>query len=110
MLSLDPKALEKRARRFYLKVLKNTSESLTVTMVQGQSAVGGGSGPNVNPPTTLVALKHSELSAAEIEGELRASSPPVIARIANDLVLLDLRTVEVSEEPELLSAVKAIDH
>jgi L-seryl-tRNA(Ser) seleniumtransferase len=111
MLALSPETIEARAQAFISQLAADQdSPGITASLLPGHSAIGGGSGPNVNPPTTLVALKHSELSAAEIEGELRASSPPVIARIANDLVLLDLRTVEVSEEPELLSAVKAIDH
>ncbi len=109
MLASDPKELAKRARKFYVKVFKNTTETITVTMVPGESAVGGGSGPNVHPPTTLIALKHASLSADQIEERLRLSSPPVIARIADDLVLLDLRTVAPGEEPELLKAVIALD-
>lgn len=110
MLALDPKALEKRARKFYVKVFKNTTETVTVSMVPGQSAVGGGSGPNVHPPTTLIALKHEQLTADQIEQRLRLASPPVIARIADDLVLLDLRTVNPSEEAELFEAVVALDN
>jgi L-seryl-tRNA(Ser) seleniumtransferase len=78
-------------------------------MVAGESAIGGGSGPNVHPPTSLIALKHARLSADEIEHKLRLSSPPVIARIADDRVLLDLRTVNAAEERELFEAVIALD-
>jgi L-seryl-tRNA(Ser) seleniumtransferase len=109
MLSLDPKALKKRVKKFFVKMFKNTTEKLTVTMVPGESAVGGGSGPNVHPPTTLVALKHKKLTADQIEQQLRLSSPPVIARIADDLVLLDLRTVAANEEAELFAAVIALN-
>jgi len=110
MLATDPKALEKRVKKFYVKVFKNTTETLTITMVPGQSAVGGGSGPSVHPPTTLIALKHEKLTADQIEQHLRLSSPPVIARIADGLVLLDLRTVDANEEAELLAAVLAVDN
>jgi L-seryl-tRNA(Ser) seleniumtransferase len=109
MLSFDPKGLEKRARKFYVKVFKNTTETVTVTMIPGESAIGGGSGPTVHPPTTLIALKHEQLTADEVERKLRLSSPPVIARIADDLVLLDLRTVNPNEEAELFEAVVALD-
>ena len=109
MLALDPKGLEKRVKKFYVRVFKNTTESLTITIVPGQSAIGGGSGPAVHPPTTLIALKHEKHSADEIERRLRHSAPPVIARIADDLVLLDLRTVNPSEEAELFAAVVALD-
>jgi L-seryl-tRNA(Ser) seleniumtransferase len=111
MLALSPETIETRARGFVDQLAAESgSTGLTASLLGGHSAIGGGSGPNVHPATTLVALKHSSLSAAEIEGELRASLPPVISRIANDLVLLDLRTVDVTEEPDLLRAVRAIDH
>jgi L-seryl-tRNA(Ser) seleniumtransferase len=109
MLALDPEGLGKRVKKFYVKVFKNTTETLTITMVPGQSAVGGGSGPNVHPATTLIALKHERLTAVQIEQRLRSSSPHIIARIAEDLVLLDLRTVNPSEEAELFAAVVALD-
>jgi len=110
MLSLSSETIETRARAFISRLADNSeSTGMAASLVPGESAVGGGSGPNVHPATMLVALRHSTLSAAEIEGELRTSSPPVISRIANDFVLLDLRTVEVGEEPDLLKAVKAID-
>ena len=85
------------------------SSAMTATVVSGESAVGGGSGPNVHPPTTLIALKHERLTADEIEQTLRSGSPPVIARIADDFVLLDLRTVSPQEVPELLQAVLVLD-
>jgi L-seryl-tRNA(Ser) seleniumtransferase len=107
MLAVSPEEMETRARAFVAQ-LAEISSGITASIVAGESAIGGGSGPNVHPPTTLVALKHSTLTAGEIESELRASSPPIISRIANDLVLLDLRTVAASEETELLQAVNAI--
>ena len=109
MLAWDPKALERRVRKFYVKAFKNTTETVTVTMVRGESAIGGGSGPTVHPPTTLIALKHARLTADEIEQKLRLNSPPVIARIADDFVLLDLRTVNSAEERELFEAVIGLD-
>lgn len=110
MLALSSDAIEKRAKEFIAELGKNTgSTALTATVVAGESAVGGGSGPNVHPPTTLIALKHAHLSADEIEEKLRLFSPPVIARIADDQVLLDLRTVAVTEEPELLKAIESLD-
>ena len=80
----------KKGKEVLWKVLKNSTETITASIVPGQSAVGGGSGPNVHPTTTLIALKHEQFTADQIEQKLRLSSPPVIARIADDLVLLDL--------------------
>jgi len=106
MLTMPSDAIEGRAKNFMAKLAKSTeSHALSVTIVAGESAVGGGSGPNVHPPTALIALKHEKLNADEIEQELRLFSPPVIARIADGQVLLDLRTVDDSDEPELLAAL-----
>jgi L-seryl-tRNA(Ser) seleniumtransferase len=109
MLALTIEAIEERAKNLIAQ-LAGSSESnmLTATIVAGQSAVGGGSGPNVHPPTALIALKHERLNAGEIENKLRFWSLPVIARIADDQVLLDLRTVDDKEEPELLAALTSL--
>ena len=109
MLALTTDVIQKRAKELIGKLTSSSgSIQLTATIIAGQSAVGGGSAPNVHPPTALVALKHEHLNADEIEGKLRLSSPPVIARIADGLVLLDLRTVAPEEEPELLNALAAL--
>ena len=111
MLGLSPAVIENRVRHVIELITEageGDSVGLTTSIIAGNSAVGGGSGPNVHPPTTLVALKHAELKADEIEQRLRACSPPVITRIADDLVLLDLRTVAIGEEPELLAALQSL--
>lgn len=109
MLALSPAVIENRARHFVELLAEfDASSGLTASIIAGHSAVGGGSGPNVHPPTTLVTLKHAELGADEIERKLRTCSPPVISRIADGQVLLDLRTVEIGEEPELLAALRSL--
>ncbi len=108
MLGLSTEEIEARGRNLAQQLAALGPSALNVTVVSGNSAVGGGSGPNVHPPTALLALSHETLSANEIEGQLRAASPPVITRIADGRVLLDLRTVDVSEEPDLLTALKSL--
>lgn len=102
MLSASKAEIETRAK---ILVNKLAHSHLTASIVDGESAVGGGSGPNVHPPTALITLKHENLSADEVERQLRLSTPPVIARIADDLVLFDLRTVDPREEDALLAAL-----
>jgi L-seryl-tRNA(Ser) seleniumtransferase len=103
MLSLTATEIETRARNFLSK-LANCGK-ITATIIPGESAVGGGSGPNVHPPSALLAIRHTDLSAEEIERQLRFATPPVIARIAENLLLIDLRTVNPNEEAELLAAL-----
>ncbi|HSS22444.1 MAG TPA: L-seryl-tRNA(Sec) selenium transferase [Pyrinomonadaceae bacterium] len=108
MLGTQPNVIEARAQNLMAQ-LTATAPGITATLLPGQSAVGGGSGPTLNPPTTLIALKHPTLSSSEIEARLRTSSPPIISRIADDAVLLDLRTVAVAEESDLLQALAKLD-
>jgi L-seryl-tRNA(Ser) seleniumtransferase len=67
----------------------------------GQSTVGGGSLPGETLPTSLVALP--TLPADRLSSQLRAGNPPIIARIAQDAVCLDPRTV-LPEEDDLVVA------
>ena len=106
MLALPANTIEKRAR-ILIEQLAGDAQ-IEATIITGQSAVGGGSGPNVHPQTALIAIKHHILSADEVEVKLRHYSPPIIARIADGLVLIDLRTVDAGEEDDLLSALTSL--
>jgi L-seryl-tRNA(Ser) seleniumtransferase len=109
MLSLGADTIETRARSFIQRFDDGRRSGLKAAVIEGHSAVGGGSGPNVHPVTALIALDHPTLGADEIESKLRAASPPVISRISQGHVLLDLRTIDISEESDLLGALKSID-
>jgi L-seryl-tRNA(Ser) seleniumtransferase len=87
---------------------KGMPTSLLVETIEGESAIGGGSAPTSFLATVLLSIMHSSLSAGQIEAYLRRSEPPIIARIAEDRVLLDLRTVVESEEPVLEKAIMAL--
>ena len=67
-----------------------------------------GSAPGHTIPTRLVALRHAKHSATALEKRLRAWQPPVIARVEEDTVLLDLRTVLPEQEEVLIEAVKSL--
>lgn len=108
MLSQSGEAIEARARNLIQRLEELAPSGLKATLVQGHSAVGGGSGPNVHPPTVLVALDHETLTANEIESRLRLASPPVIGRITDGHVLLDLRTVDISQELELITNLNSL--
>lgn len=108
MLALTKDAIETRANALIEQFSEGRPAGLTATIISGQSAIGGGSGPNVHPPSALIALKHETLNADDVEQKLRLFSTPVIARIADGLVLLDLRTVDETEEPGLLLALKSL--
>jgi L-seryl-tRNA(Ser) seleniumtransferase len=72
------------------------------------SAVCGGSAPGVDLPTWLIAIERDGLSPDALEARLRGLTPPVIARIEHDRVLLDLRTVFSTEDQQLLGLVAGL--
>jgi L-seryl-tRNA(Ser) seleniumtransferase len=78
--------------------------NLTAEVIDGISTIGGGSAPESALPTRLLALAHPAFDAVALESRLRAMDPPIIARIEQDRVLLDLRTVP-PEQDELLSSL-----
>ena len=85
-----------------------TDEAFTFETIEGESASGGGSAPTSRLPTVLISLTHNGLTPNQIEAALRGSNPPVIARIVDDRVLFDLRTVAESEEAELEQAILSL--
>jgi len=116
MLSATREDIERRARAFSQRLRTRLGEvssavredSLAFELVEGESAVGGGSAPTTHPPTLLVALTHPSLSADALDARLRRNSPPVVARIVGDRLVLDLRTVAEAEEAELLDALSSL--
>ena len=106
MLSLTAEEVGLRAKQL---IEDASGTQLELTLLPGESAIGGGAGPTSNILTTLVALTHPRLTAQEIERSLRNSSPPVIGRISEGKVLLDLRTVFPDELAELVGALKSPD-
>ena len=79
--------------------------ALSGVVVDGFSTIGGGSAPGSTLPTRLVQLRHRQLSARALEVKLRALDPPVIARIEQDVVVLDLRTVLPADDEGLSTHV-----
>jgi L-seryl-tRNA(Ser) seleniumtransferase len=75
---------------------------LVVDVIDGVSTIGGGSAPGSQLPTRLVALT---LPADRLASALRGGDPPVIARIDNDRVVIDLRTVGPSLDEQLATLI-----
>ncbi|PYS45689.1 MAG: L-seryl-tRNA(Sec) selenium transferase [Acidobacteria bacterium] len=83
---------------------KIESPSLSIELLDGESVIGGGAAPSAVLPTRLMALTATGLSADELAARLRAADYPLIARIEEGRVLLDLRTV-LPEQDEALAEV-----
>jgi len=72
-------------------------------VVDGLSTIGGGSAPGAELPTRLVEIQRDGMSADQIERQLRSLDPPVIARIEDDRVVMDLRTVLAADDQDLVA-------
>ena len=73
------------------------SMAYSVRVIEDDGVVGGGSAPDSRLQNIVLAVDHSKLSPDSIEEALRTGEPPVIARIKNDSVIIDVRTVAKSD-------------
>jgi L-seryl-tRNA(Ser) seleniumtransferase len=101
MITTPPDMIRARAQR-WLDTLPAGAGELS----PGESTVGGGSLPGETLRTTLLALTVS--SPQRFLKKLRQSSPPIIARVEHDRVVLDPRTVLEEQDETLFLAVKSI--
>ena len=110
MLSAGQQEIEERVESFtnLLREKLGADSNLRFEIVNGTSAIGGGAAPAVELKTKLLALTHKKLSVLRLEQRLRASDPPVIARIVEKRVVIDLRTVSESDEPELIEIISSL--
>jgi len=75
-------------------------------LVAGVSAIGGGSAPGVELAPWLVAIEKIGVTPDALEADLRRLTPPVIARIEKDRVLLDLRTIAPDDDGRLIALIR----
>lgn len=87
---------------------KIQSAGLLAELVDGESVIGGGAAPSAVLPTRLLAITCEGLSANELSERLRASDPPVIARVEEGRVLLDLRTVFPEQDEAVANTLNRI--
>jgi len=102
MIAFGADELERRARAWADRL---RAAGVAADVAPGASAIGGGSYPGVELPTSLVAIDPAPRSAREVDEALRRGEPAVVARIADGRVVLDPRTVFEEEEAALLERV-----
>jgi L-seryl-tRNA(Ser) seleniumtransferase len=106
MVSATPEALRARAEAF-ARALRDAAPELAAATVASESKVGGGAAPELGLATVAIALDPGSRGADALALALRRGEPPVVARVAEGRVLLDLRTIAPDEEAALLAAVVA---
>jgi L-seryl-tRNA(Ser) seleniumtransferase len=108
MMRLTKDEIGRRAEKLAAQIKSTLSSKLQVEVIDGDSVIGGGAAPSSVLPTRRLALTCSDLSADELAGRLRANVPPIITRIEDGRVLLDLRTVFPGQDAALVAALQRI--
>jgi L-seryl-tRNA(Ser) seleniumtransferase len=98
MIRMSPVEIRERAKRFRARIPR-------LELMEGRSVAGGGSTPEQSLPTWLIAVPGDAVAQ---EAVLRENTPPVIGRIEQDRLLLDLRTVLPQQEGDLLAALERV--
>ncbi|MCX8030282.1 MAG: L-seryl-tRNA(Sec) selenium transferase [Thermodesulfovibrionales bacterium] len=100
MLTQDRSILKNRAKKVIQKIksipsfLKNLAE---LSIIEDSSQSGGGALPEIDFPTYVVSIKPYEKSVTSFERQLRENEPPIIVRVKNDRIILDMRTIRDNE-------------
>ncbi len=105
MMRISKEEIGKRAEVIAQKI---RSSKLTVEVLNGESVIGGGAAPSAVLPTRLLAVSCAGLSADGLSARLRAADPPIVARVEEGRVLLDLRTVFPEQDLAVAAALQGI--
>jgi L-seryl-tRNA(Ser) seleniumtransferase len=104
MIATPVAVLAARARALQ-DALARLAPGLGTSVIEAESVVGGGALPAVGLPTAALAIDPGPGGPERMAAALRATRPPVIARVLEDRLVIDLRTVADDEEEALLAAL-----
>src|SRR5581483_4185697 len=107
MMRISEDDLQHRAEHI-ARQLRLSSPDLEVEVVESRSVLGGGAAPGATLPSRSVAVHCAKLSPDELMNRLRRYETPIIARVEDGRVRLDLRTVEPSQDAIVLAALASI--
>jgi len=107
MLSAKEKELGKKAKRLAKKL--GSVRNIKISVIKDYSKCGGGALPKLELPTYCLALKHEKMNAKELYTLMLKQEPPVVGRIKEDLLLLDMRTLLEEDIKDLVRIVKGLE-
>ena len=108
MITAPSHYLKQKAEQLATFLLALQSNAIRVGVIEGHSKVGGGSFPEELLPTYLVKITPLTTSAQEYKKKLLATSIPLLTRIENNYILLDVRTLQEEELPLVTSILQEI--
>ncbi len=108
MLTEKEESLAARARDLERRLESLADARLAIDTVRLPSKAGGGSLPLLELPSRCLKLRIAGLSANALELKLRRNEPPIISRIEDDAVVMDIRTIQEDELAIIASALSSV--
>ncbi len=105
MLTQPLNEIRKRAGKILSALKKSGGDHAELRIMPNKSRAGGGALPEADFQTFVVSVKPSKISLKALEKKLRNTSPPVIARIRENAMVFDARTVQDSEVRTLVNCI-----
>lgn len=100
--------VKRRANRLARRMRKELADLCSVKVAEVMSRVGGGAMPEQNLPSQAVVIHPSSTTVTQLETRLRKLEIPVIGRIEEDNLILDMRTVADDEVPILATCIQEV--
>jgi len=113
MIRATPQELKRRAENFIREIRPELPlDEVEIEIADGTSLAGGGSTPSQTLPTKIIRIASARYSATKLEQRLRGAPAgiSVIARVEDDRLILDLRTVFPEQETLLVKTLAAVLH
>ncbi len=108
MLTMSADSLSSRGRNAVRRIRRSVPGKVSVSLVDGFSQVGGGAQPLLELPTKLLSVACEGISSGDLEKRLRDLPTPVLGRVRREVFLLDIRTIQDSDLPLIISALQAV--
>jgi L-seryl-tRNA(Ser) seleniumtransferase len=105
MLSIPAEEIMRRCSQIAVSV---DSSQIQLDVVPVTSLIGGGTAPKASLPSCALSVRHTSLASAELLAALRGLDPPIVGRIAEEEVLLDLRTVPSYFDADLVTLLSSL--
>jgi L-seryl-tRNA(Ser) seleniumtransferase len=106
MLLQKPEEIRERAKRIARRIKREITDA-SIHVMADFSRAGGGSLPEVDLPTYVVLIKYDKIPVNELVVRLRKGTPPIIARIKEDSLVLDARTIMMKNMNGLIEGLKS---
>jgi L-seryl-tRNA(Ser) seleniumtransferase len=108
MLTERPQSVARRAKALASEIKTAAGKRVDVSVRSDMSKAGGGSLPLLDLPTTVVCVDPLDMNVNKLEERLRFFDPPILARISEDKLVFDVRTIQEGENGLIVKALTDI--